>query len=67
MNTYDKIRSFCGKFRIALGAIVLALGFVFAGEGEFYNLWFALGIIPLAAGLTNFCPICIITKKCSIK
>jgi hypothetical protein len=67
MNTYDKIRSFCRKFRIAIGVVALALGFVFTGEGEFYNLWFALGIIPLAAGLADFCPICIITKKCSLK
>jgi TM2 domain-containing membrane protein YozV len=67
MNTYDKIRSFCRKFRIAIGVVALALGFVFAGEGEFYNLWFALGIIPLIAGLVDFCPICIISKKCTIK
>ncbi len=67
MNTYDKIRSFCRKFRIVIGAVVLALGFYFTGEGELYNLWFALGIIPLIAGLVDFCPICIISKKCTIK
>lgn len=67
MNIYDKIRSFCGKFRIVLGVVVIALGFYFKAEEEFYNLWFALGIIPLVAGLSGFCPICIITKKCSIK
>lgn len=67
MNIYDKIRSFCGKFRIVFGVVVIALGFYFKAEEEFYNLWFALGIIPLVAGLSGFCPICIITKKCSIK
>ncbi|MDD2697417.1 MAG: DUF2892 domain-containing protein [Arcobacteraceae bacterium] len=66
MNTYDKIRNFCGKFRIVLGIVVIALGFYFIGEDEIYNLWFALGAIPLIAGLTDFCPICIVTKKCTI-
>ena len=67
MNTYDKIRSFCRKFRIVLGVVVIALGFYFTGEEEVYNLWFGLGIIPLIAGITDFCPICIVTKKCTIK
>jgi hypothetical protein len=48
------------------GIVVLALGFVFTAEEEFYNLWFALGIVPLIAGLTKFCPICLITKKCTV-
>ena len=61
MNTYDKIRSFCQKFRIALGVILIIVGFMTG------NSWFYLGVIPLIAGIINFCPICIITKKCSIK
>ena len=30
------------------------------------NPWFYLGAIPLIAGLMNFCPLCIITKKCDL-
>ncbi|HIP13777.1 MAG TPA: DUF2892 domain-containing protein, partial [Arcobacter sp.] len=28
--------------------------------------WFYLGVIPLIAGLVNFCPICKITGQCDI-
>jgi len=66
LNTYDKIKLFCIKFRIILGSIVLILGFFFTDEESFYNLWFLLGIIPLIAGLLKFCPLCLITKKCTI-
>ncbi len=61
MNTYDKIRGFCRKFRILLGIVLISTG-VFTGV-----LWFYLGIIPLIAGIIDFCPLCMITKKCSIK
>jgi dipeptide/tripeptide permease len=66
LNTFDKIKLFCSKFRIALGAVVLLLGFVYADEESMYNLWFLLGAIPLTAGILKFCPICLITKKCTI-
>lgn len=66
MNTFDKIKKFCGTFRIILGLIILAAGFYFTAEGELYNLWFGLGALPLIAGITNFCPLCLITKKCTI-
>ena len=65
MNIFDKIRKFCRTFRVVLGVVALLAGFYFTVE-EFYNLWFALGLIPLIAGITNFCPLCQITKKCSI-
>ncbi|MFK5882059.1 MAG: DUF2892 domain-containing protein [Sulfurospirillum sp.] len=60
MNTYDKIRKFCRVFRIFLGVILIGVGFYLS------NPWFYLGIIPLIAGITNFCPLCIISKKCTI-
>ncbi len=61
MNTYDKIRSFCRKFRIAIGIVLIAVGF-------FTSIyWFYLGVIPLIAGIVDFCPLCLITKKCTIK
>jgi len=61
MNIFDKIRNFCRSFRIVLGIILIIIGFIFE------NSWFYLGIIPLIAGLVDFCPTCIISKKCSIK
>ncbi len=59
MNIYDKIRNFCTPFRIVLGIVLIAIGICTE------NYWFFLGIIPLVAGLTKFCPICIISKKCT--
>ncbi|MCW8896171.1 MAG: DUF2892 domain-containing protein [Sulfurimonas sp.] len=58
---YDKIRSFCSKFRIVLGLALIAVAVIWD------NAWFYLGVIPLIAGLVKFCPICIISKKCSPK
>jgi len=66
MNTFDKIRSFCRGFRILAGVVILGLGFYFNAEEEMYNMWFLLGLAPLLAGLSNFCPLCIISKKCSL-
>ena len=60
MNTYDKIRKFCRIFRIFLGAILISIGFYLD------NPWFYLGVVPLIVGVANFCPLCIITKKCTI-
>lgn len=60
MNIFDKIKKFCTSFRIMLGLILIAIG-IYTG-----NNWFFLGIIPLIAGITNFCPLCLITKKCTI-
>ncbi|ADG94515.1 conserved hypothetical protein [Arcobacter nitrofigilis DSM 7299] len=60
MNKFDKIKLFCRKFRIAIGVILILAG-LYTGIA-----WFYLGILPLLAGLTNFCPLCIISKKCTI-
>ncbi len=57
---YNKIRSFCSKFRIAIGILLIATGFITG------NAWFYLGVIPLIAGFTKFCPLCIITQKCDL-
>jgi len=57
---FNKIRAFCSPFRIVLGLGLIAYG-VYSG-----NNWFFLGAIPLIAGLTKFCPLCIISKKCDI-
>jgi hypothetical protein len=64
MNIYDKIRSFCRSFRIILGIVILLIGFLL-GDGSLNLGWWYLGLIPLIAGLTGFCPICIISKKCT--
>lgn len=57
---FNKIRSFCRTFRIIIGLALIATG-VITGI-----TWFYLGVIPLIAGVTNFCPLCMISKKCDL-
>lgn len=58
---FDKIRKNCRVIRIVLGLALIVVGFITG------NAWFYLGVLPLAAGIANFCPTCIISKKCSVK
>lgn len=60
MNTFDKIKRFCRPFRIVVGVVLIAIGVLTS------NAWFYMGVIPLIAGLVNFCPLCMVSKKCSI-
>jgi len=62
----NAIRSFCRVFRIIMGTALILTGVVQLGAMDAAP-WFFLGTIPLVAGLVNFCPLCIITKKCDIK
>ena len=57
---FNKIKSFCRVFRIILGSALITTGFI---TGIY---WFYLGVIPLIAGIANFCPLCIISKKCDL-
>ena len=57
----NKIRAVCRPIRIIVGLSLIGVG-VYTGIN-----WFYLGVIPLIAGLSNFCPLCIITKKCDIE
>ena len=57
---FNKIRKFCRVFRIFIGLALIVTGVV---TGIF---WFFLGVIPLIAGIFNFCPLCIISKKCDL-
>lgn len=57
---FNKIRSFCKVFRIFIGLALIIAGVVTG------VVWFYLGVIPLLAGLFNFCPLCIISKKCDL-
>jgi hypothetical protein len=57
---YNKIRKVCRPIRIVVGLSLIAVG-VITG-----NAWFFLGVVPLIAGIANFCPLCIITKKCDL-
>jgi len=57
----NKIRTVCKPIRIVVGLALIGAG-VYTGIA-----WFYLGVIPLIAGLSNFCPLCIITKKCDIE
>jgi len=61
MNTFDKIRAFCRPFRIVIGLVLIAIGYFTANE------WFYLGVIPLVAGLMDFCPLCSVSGKCTPK
>ena len=56
----EKIRNFCRPFRIVMGLALIAVAVVTQ------NNWFYLGVIPLLAGVTNFCPLCMITKQCDL-
>ena len=61
----NKIRSTCRVVRIIVGLLLIAYGgFTIVNDAP--NYWFFLGIAPLIAGITNFCPLCLITKKCDI-
>jgi len=57
----NKFRAICRPIRIVVG-----LALIIAGVVTGIN-WFYLGVIPLIAGLVNFCPACIITKKCDVE
>jgi len=57
---FNKIRKFCRVFRIVIGLALIATGVVTG------NFWFYLGALPLIAGIANFCPLCIISKKCDL-
>jgi len=56
----SRIKKICRPIRIIMGLALIAVGF-FTGI-----IWFYLGVIPLIAGITNFCPLCLITKKCDL-
>ncbi|MBU3015145.1 DUF2892 domain-containing protein [Poseidonibacter lekithochrous] len=60
MNIFEKMRAFCRPLRIILGLVLIAIG-LYTG-----NPWFYLGIIPLIAGVANFCPACMISKQCDL-
>lgn len=62
MNGYDKFRNFCRKFRILVGVTALVIGFLI-GDGSLNLGWWYLGLLPLIAGLVDFCPTCIISKN----
>ena len=62
---YNKIKSVCRVIRIVVGLALIAIGVIQLGSENGSMLWF-LGVIPLIAGLINFCPLCIITKKCDL-
>jgi hypothetical protein len=56
----NKIRKICRPIRIVIGLALIGAGVATGIK------WFYLGVIPLIAGIANFCPLCIITKKCDI-
>ena len=63
----NKIRSVCRVVRITVGLALIAYGaYALSQNPEEPNyLWF-LGVVPLIAGIINFCPLCLITKQCDL-
>ena len=57
---FNKIRKTCKPVRIAIG-IALIITAIVTGIHFFY-----LGVIPLIAGLVDFCPLCIVTQQCDL-
>ena len=57
---FQKIQKICSPFRIVLGAAAVIYA-IAASEPIFF-----LGILPIIAGITKFCPICQFTSKCEI-
>ena len=57
---FNKVRAFCRGFRIVMGINLIIIGLIYN------NYWFLLGVIPMFAGIINFCPLCIISKKCEL-
>ncbi|OIP56007.1 MAG: hypothetical protein AUK54_03020 [Helicobacteraceae bacterium CG2_30_36_10] len=62
---YNKVRKFCRVFRIIIGLALVITGVIQLGAMD-GAAWFFLGVIPLLAGLFNFCPLCIFSKKCDL-
>jgi len=57
---FNKIRKICRPVRIVLGLALITTGIITG------NAWFYLGVVPLIAGIANFCPLCTITGKCDL-
>ncbi len=57
---FNKIRKVCRVVRIVVGLALIVTGFLTGIN------WFYLGVLPLIAGIANFCPLCIFSKKCDL-
>jgi hypothetical protein len=57
---FNKVRKVCRVVRIVVGLALIAAGFVTG------IVWFYLGVVPLIAGIVDFCPICQFTNKCDL-
>jgi hypothetical protein len=56
----NKIRKICRPVRVVVGLALIGAAVVTGIN------WLYLGVIPLIAGITNFCPLCTITGKCDL-
>lgn len=55
-----KLKKICRPIRIVVGLILILTGLITGIS------WFYLGIIPLIAGITNFCFLGLFSKKCEL-
>jgi len=65
MNILDNIQNLSRGSRITIGIVTIAIG-LFLNEDPLSWSWWYLGVFPLIIGLTNYCPLCALTNKCSI-
>lgn len=57
---FHKVKTVCRIVRIIVGLGLIATGVI---TGIY---WFYLGALPFIAGVANFCPLCIVTKRCAL-
>lgn len=57
---FNKIKKVCRPVRIVVGLALIGAAVVTGIN------WLYLGVIPLIAGITNFCPLCTFTGKCDL-
>lgn len=65
MYVLDKISSLSRRSRIIIGVVSIAIGYILSDATLSWSWWY-LGVLPLIIGLTNYCPLCSLTNKCSI-
>jgi hypothetical protein len=65
MNIFDKLQNISRTSRIIIGIVTITIGYLLNDDAFSWSWWY-LGIIPLFIGLTNLCPLCSLTNKCSI-
>ncbi|PHR70154.1 MAG: hypothetical protein COA66_13320 [Arcobacter sp.] len=56
-----RISKYRRMLQIIIGTVLIVIAY------STNSVWYYLGILPLLSGITNFCPLCIFLKRCSIR